>query len=657
LTPRRYHRNHRISVQLLPIAALLFAARGAHARTPAGPFAGDARLDRKVSLRFLNRPVRDVLADINQLTGIRLFSDAVVSDNRLSLLTHDRPLGEILAGVASFYRWEWRRDSKPGAKSLPGYTLLQTESAAKADSDYVETRLSRLAALLKKEADVYETLSQLDQKQREILEDQVPTAIAREKDPDKRETLKVQTIALQDMRERRLWKPVIYRLIASLTPTQLSSLARNSNTAFAWPQTPGCLPIPDARYQELKQVFARDVVPSGVPRGEIGSVRLRFTLVAGRLPYLRTSVLIGQKTSYGISTYGMVTPMPASYSLLSDEGAVLPRIEPEGWRNDAALLRPVSIHLPDSPSDPPKEPENRPAGAVRRAELQGPAPQIWLTDALLKLDESVPMDVISDGLWSSRLPGIDAVNAPLGEVLTKLGRACGHRWWKQDGFVMMQSRTLSADRWAEPPATAVTRWSELIDHGEFGLDEFAEIAALPDAQAMTLQEMSASEQFPLFLSPLSSARGQLLLWHDLTPAQRRKALGSAGLPYSEMTPQQQQDFVLAATDPSASLQSSAVPDAAFLSRARLRIETQERACWGVHRAGPFATWRIPRGSDPDNAVEKREEAVRKFVASDSSIRPDDIQAMTLIVHRFIYETTKEPLSVAVVQMPARWEPN
>jgi hypothetical protein len=654
LTPRSYHRTEST---LVATAALLLVSAGAHARTTEGPFVGDARLARKYSFRFANRPVRDVLADINQMTGVRLFSGGAVSDNRLSLLTHDRTLGEILAGVASFYKWEWRRDSKPGVKAQPGYTLLQTDAVAKAEADYIETRLGRLAALLKKEANVYETLSKLDQKQRENLENQIPASIATEMDPDKRETLRVQTIALQDMHERRLWKPAIYRLVATLSPAQLASLVHSNVTAFSWPATPGCLPIPEERFAELRQVFTQEIVPNGVPRGQVSSVRIRFTLVAGRLPYLRTSVLIGQKTSYGLSQYGMVTPMPASFNLLSDESADLPHIEPEGWRRDPALLRTVSLHLPDVVPIAPKEPPNGPAGAVRRSELQSPAPQIWLTDAIAKIDESAYMDVISDGLWSSRLAGIEAVDAPVGEVLSKAGRACGHRWWKQDGFVMMQSRTLSADRWAEPPATAVTRWSEQIDHGDFGLDEFSDIAALPDAQAMTLQDMSSAELFPLIMSPLASSRGQLLLWHDLTPSQRRKALSPAGLGYSELTQQQQQDFVLAALDPNASLQSAAVPDAAYLTKVRLRIETQERACWGVHRPGQFATWRIPRGSDPDNAIDKREEAVKRFLASDSSIRAGDIQAMTLVIHRFVYETIKEPFSVANVQMPARWEPN
>jgi hypothetical protein len=281
---------------------------------------------------------------------------------------------------------------------------------------------------------------------------------------------------------------------------------------------------------------------------------------------------------------------------------------------------------------------------------------VWLSDALEKIDSAAPIDVISDGLWSTRMAGIDVRDMAIGEVLTKLGRGCGHRWWKQDGFVMMQSRTLSGDRLAEPPATLVSRWAEQIDRGWFGLDEFSDMAALPDAQAMTLQDMSASEQFPMFMSPLNNTRSQLLFWNTLTPAQRRKALGS-GLSYTELTPDQQPLFVLAATDPSASQQNSVVPDAAVMAKARVRIETQERACWGVHRMGPFATWRIARGPDPDNAIEKREDAVKRFLASDGSIPPADIQAMTLVVHSFVYETPAEPISRAMLQLPPRWEQN
>lgn len=651
--------SYKITAVPVFVAALLaLQPRTCRAENPANPFEGDARFTAKYSFRFANRPVRDVLADVNQQTGIRLFSEQGVGDNRLSLTVHDRPLADTLQAVAHFYRWTWRRDApKPGVKQQAGYTLLQTSESRKSDEEYVQSRLNRLATLLKKEAEAYSLLAPIDQKQREVLEEQLPSAIAQEKDPDKIETLKVRTVVLQDLHDRRLWKPTVYGLLATLSPAELSDLVRSNATCFAWPTIPGCRPIPSERIQELRRVFSSEFVPNGVPRGQIVTLRLRFNLVAGRLPYLHTTLQIGQRSNYGFSTFGMATPVPSAYTLLSETSTMPAPIEPPDWKADPALMKTVSVHLPVRHA-PKSEPAEQPAGAVRPGtiENQNPPPYIWLTDALEKIDESVPLDAISDGLWTTRLPGIDVQNTPVGDVLNKLGRGCGHRWWKQDGFVMIQSRTLAADRWAEPPATAVARWAEQIDRGEFGLDEFSQIAALPDAQALTIQEMSASEQFPMFLSPLSSARSQLLLWNSFSPAQRRKALGS-GLTYAELSPPQQQLFVLAATDPNASPQSAAVPDAAYLQQARLRIETQERACWGVHRMGPFATWRIPRGPDPDSSIDKRDEAVKRFLASDSSIRPDDIQAMTLVVHSFVYETDKEPLSRAMLQLPPRWEAN
>ncbi len=644
--------------RIVPLLLGIATSSAAPCQTPAR-LEADARMAAKYSFHFRNLPVRDVLADMNQQTGIRFFSDAGVADNRLSLTVHDRPLAETLTAIAVFYQWQWRRDDpKAGAaKARAGYTLLQKEEARRREQSFINRRLDSLASLLAKEAEAYELLSPLDQKQRERLEEQLPSRIALEKDPGKQEALKVQSVVLQDLHERRLWKPPVYRLMKGLPREQLSALARSSATCFAWPSIPGCSPIPDDRAEELKRIFLQEFVPSGAPRGQIVSLRLRFTLVAGRQTYLRTSLQVGQRSNYGFSTYGMMASMPSSSSLLSENSDYMPPIEPAGWRKDAALSAAVSVRLPKKVESKDTSPDSKPVLASGRAPFtnqQGALPFFWLVDALEVLDAAAPFDSLSDGLWTTRIAGIDMREMPVGDILTRLSRATGHHWWKQGGFVMIRSRTLDADRWAEPPATAVARWKEQIDQGNFRLEDFAEVASLPDAQAMTLQEMSAADQFPAFLSPLNNARGQLILWDALTPAQRRKAFG-AGLTYSELSPQQQQLFVLAATDPGASPQSAAIPDARYLARARLRIETQERPYWGVRKPGPFANYRLPRGADPDNAIEKREDIVRRFQSAEAGLKAGDVQAMTLVFHSFIFEAEKEPFARATIQLPPRWE--
>jgi hypothetical protein len=624
---------------------------------PANALVGDARLSAKYSFHFRNMPVRDVLADMNQETGVRFFTDAAVADNRLSLIVHNRPLSETLKAISDFYQWQWRKDEPKEKKAQIGYTLLQPAEAKKREKENIEQRLDALAAILLKEAEAYKLLAPQDQKVRENLEGTLPSLIAAEKDPDKQQILQVQSIVLQDLHERRLWTPSAYKLIQTLSREQISALVRSSTTCFSYPTIPGCIPIPEDLRGELTKVFGLDLVPSGAPRGQVVSLRLRFTLVAGRQPYLRTSLQVGQKSNYGFSSYGMVAALPSSHKLLPETVGALPPIEPADWRKDASLTSNVSVRIPDSAAAKAEPQDQKPVSGRARAMRIDPQAAIsayWMSDAIDKIDSTAPLDCVMDGLWTTRINGIDMQGIPLGDALTRLSRATGHHWWKQDGFVMIQSRTLEADRWAEPPATSVARWKEQIDRGSFQLEDFAEIASLPDIQAMTLQEMATTDQFPPLASPLTNIRGQLALWNILTPAQRRKASGM-GLNYSELDPKQQQAFVLAATDPAASPQSAAVPDAKFLTGTRLKVETQERAYWGVHTNGPLSTYRIPRGADADGVVEKREDIVRKFISAASTLKPDDIQPMTLVFHSFVFETDKEPFSRATVQMPPRWE--
>src|SRR5439155_13089817 len=89
-----------ISATLGAVPSFGSAARGA----ASDPFAGDTRVSAKHSLRFQNTVMRDLLADLHEQTGIAFFADNSVADDRVTVLTHDRPLADTLRAIAGFHR-------------------------------------------------------------------------------------------------------------------------------------------------------------------------------------------------------------------------------------------------------------------------------------------------------------------------------------------------------------------------------------------------------------------------------------------------------------------------------------------------------------------------------------------------------------------------
>ena len=136
---------------------------------------------------------------------------------------------------------------------------------------------------------------------------------------------------------------------------------------------------------------------------------------------------------------------------------------------------------------------------------------------------------------------------------------------------------------AEPPATAVGRWAQHAGSATLALDDYAEIAVLPDPKYGTLNLMAVNGAFPAPLYPVSQGRQHLALWHSLTRAQRRQA-STEGISYAKMTPAQQKVFVRAVSDPAYSVPTSYL-NQALLDTARVRVQNRETRLWGVRTKG------------------------------------------------------------------------
>ena len=74
------------------------------------PIAGDARLQKPISLRLKIVSISKALVDIAKLTGVRLDRSPTVKDLKVTILVKDQPAGVVLDSIAKTLCCEWHAD-------------------------------------------------------------------------------------------------------------------------------------------------------------------------------------------------------------------------------------------------------------------------------------------------------------------------------------------------------------------------------------------------------------------------------------------------------------------------------------------------------------------------------------------------------------------
>src|SRR5688500_7460783 len=97
------------------IACSLLLALGASAALAApreeaksrSPFAGDARLEKRVTLEHAKIPLGEALAEITRQTGVKLVALERAADEPVALYVKEQPAAEVLRQVAELFGYFW----------------------------------------------------------------------------------------------------------------------------------------------------------------------------------------------------------------------------------------------------------------------------------------------------------------------------------------------------------------------------------------------------------------------------------------------------------------------------------------------------------------------------------------------------------------------
>jgi hypothetical protein len=268
----------------------------------------------------------------------------------------------------------------------------------------------------------------------------------------------------------------------------------------------------------------------------------------------------------------------------------------------------------------------------------------------MEMAKKTRINAIADAFHTTRIAGIKIDEKPLGDALTSLARMTGHRWWKQDDFVMLRSLSFDSDRRKEPPATAVARWTQRCIAGTLEIDDYAEMAAMTDAQIATLSRMAIRGEFPDGLQPISQAREHLKLWNALTLAQRRKARG-LGLTFESLSADQKNLYAAAIRDPRTSSSfrgrtwGDSVTITESMAKSKLRLELRESKMWALRKGDS-----ISMGGNTT-----REEALQQLQQWNPKVKLSDIRSLVFTTAAFVYDSERGPTIRAWATLPQRWE--
>ena len=609
-----------------------YAAAGAQTQSP---FTGDDRMAAKRTVRSISASIEDLLADLTRQSGVAFFADEAVQEEPVTVIAHDRPLSETLNALSSLAGLEWTRKGSGNSASY----IVHLSDAEKKEQEAARTRrLATSEDRIHRENEEFFRLSDLSEMQRQDLASELPTKLAAETDPAKTEQLRMSYAVLMELNDpsgRHHWAPPVRALLRKLELADVHAILGCETVYYSWPRLPGCREFPPDILERMQEVGRADFGVTSGFRGQVIAFRLRFVGVSSRQPYIRWNLNVGERASQFQSTFGFAGQVPSVWAVSAIPPVPADKASTVDWTGDPALSATATINVGDGMGAT----KNR--STVHR-----------LGEALDLLDRAHPIDIVADGFWSGNLPGFDAANVPVGDILDRLSRLTGRNWRRDGAFLVMRSRDYYVDREAEPPATQMRRWADAAERGFFTLEDFAEIAALPDPQLTTLQEMAMREEFPVLYSPLHNGRAHLQLWAILSAAERKKAQ-TEGLAYKDVGPAARLRFLLAETDPAARQLSSTPANEEMIAGSRLRVTTQESQHWKVRGRPGVSTWSVPR-IDADNQAVSREEALRRFKQLDESIKLEDVQPATKSSASFSYESDKGAIAMSWVEMPARW---
>jgi hypothetical protein len=470
----------------------------------------DARLQETLAIQEPFAPLHELLRTVQDATGVPLYADRAIAEDKVCVLTRERPAHEILTRLAQTLRYAWQPSTDGN-----GYRLTQPASERAREQSllraYEQWRIDAIQKPLR------ETVQLLRRHNRQQLEKLAA-------DPQSRLSPEAKGL-LKEM----LTDPKVYlamQTLAALPDSVVSRIAQGETVSFSSHPAPGEFPLPDALKQ---QVLEYERATTSLPIEKI-TVRLA---VDPRTLELRYIIYAEYGSGEGATSWEIMRPHAVAEDALAQhpQSAVW-----REWHSDAAAFRALTPTKARAPTLTIPEP-------IRRSPLV----------ALIRYAREHGLDLYADAyrlclFWGDereRTPSVD------------LERACSQFFW-----VRLEGETLMARYRAYPllrPSEIPEPLLEPLERKlrakqEITLDEWATFATqltpMQIARASGWVNLAGQPVFHETLVPMENlvvVLPALRFWASLSPQQRRAALEGERLLPERMTPKQRELFVQAAT--------------------------------------------------------------------------------------------------------------
>jgi hypothetical protein len=529
----------------------------------------DSRLAHEVTCAFKATALSDLCEKLKADTGIDLRAGNSVADEKVTVFCEKTPLREVMRQLSRPFGYTWLRSGTPGQYRYE----LEQDLRSQLQEEELRNRDRHEALLdLQREIDRY----------RPYLSLSPDEALARAKTAAPEEKKLLEAYAGWG------WGPL--QLYARLSPQQQAALRAGQTISFSGDPDrvarDGVLPLaPELErgvLQSMRDVRVRrpgSQDPSGNQPGIGSAQNLPNGVPPTASPEAHGFVLLrighselGQFTFDGgsgvtvgdnIIVRGLVRDLSGDTHGAGDQ----PRTGVAGHERD--LGRGVSPAV----QDPKNEIANArlaQAPALRQrvtvapiascpphGDRAGPATgdqaaaekRVTTADVLEALHRASGLSIIADFYTHLYSPTAVSVNGQsLFAALNHLADAMHMRWHKDDRWLQFRSVSYYDDRAKEVPNRLLSRWaSARRQHDGLPLDDLIEMAQLSDAQ-LDSRFVAEGIEHCWGLAEWSLARnhdGRLHLRYlaQLTPAQRELALSAQGLPFSRLSPTQQQGLI------------------------------------------------------------------------------------------------------------------
>jgi hypothetical protein len=470
----------------------------------------DARLQETLAIQEPFAPLHELLRTVQDATGVPLYADRAIAEDKVCVLTRERPAHEILTRLAQTLRYAWQPSTDGN-----GYRLTQPASERAREQSllraYEQWRIDTIQKPLR------ETVQLLRRHNRQQLEKLAA-------DPQSRLSPEAKGLL-----EEMLIDPKVYlamQALAVLPDSVVGKIAQGEMVSFSSHPAPGEFPLPDALKQ---QVLEYERATTSLTIEKI-AVRLAVDPRTLELQYI---IYAEYDSGKGATLREIMRPRSVAEDALAQhpQSAVW-----REWHSDADAFRALKPAPTRAPTLMIPEP-------IRRSPLV----------ALIRYAREHGLDLYVDAYRIRLFAGDERERTPQ----TDFEQAYSQFFWvRLEGETLMaRYRAYPLLRPSEIPEPLLEPLEQkLRAQQEITLDEWAvfttQLTPMQLARASGWVHLAGQPAYHETLVPMENlvvVLPALRFWGSLSPQQRRAALSGERLLPERMTPKQRELFVQAAT--------------------------------------------------------------------------------------------------------------